>query len=101
MTDGPISRPSVVSKGDIDRILKAIENRGGNINISDPRVSQIQTWVLSSVGVVLLALGAWLVSSINNLNSTMQRVVTTNEWMAKTVEDYGRRIEDLERERRK
>ena len=100
MSDNPISRPSVLTKSDIDRLLTAIENRGGNINISDPRVTQIQTYVISCVGIVLLGLGGWLVNSINTLNTTMQRVVTTNEYTVKAIDDHTRRLEDLERERR-
>lgn len=97
----PISRPSVLTSGDISRLVKAMEKHGGNVTIQDPRVSQVQAWIFGIVGASIVGMGIWMINSINTLNKTMERVVTTNEYTVQRIYDHDRRLEILEAERRK
>lgn len=55
----------------------------------DPRVTSVQTWILSTIGVSIVGLAAWGIKSINDLNQTMTIVVTQNSYR----DDHVKRIE--------
>lgn len=83
----------------MELILERLANSGAKITMTDPRVTSMQTWVLSSIGTALIALVGWGVISINELNTTMTRVVTSNEYRDITVAELKLRVGDLERHR--
>lgn len=89
-----ITRPTTMSQEDVNKLVKAIEERGGSITLHDPRVSQAQTWILTTFGAGILAIGAYLVNSVNELNRTMERVVVSNEYMTKIIDTHDRAVED-------
>lgn len=91
-----ITRPVSLTKENLDEIVKAFESRGGSIVMQDPRVSQVQVWMWGALGAGFLVLGGWLINSVNELNRTMERVVTTNEYIAKMIDDHAERIKQLE-----
>lgn len=55
----------------------------------DPRVTSVQNWMLGTIGVAMLGLAGWGIQSINNLNNTMTRVLTQNEYR----DDHVQRID--------
>ncbi|HEY4354889.1 MAG TPA: hypothetical protein VGN16_04005 [Acidobacteriaceae bacterium] len=94
-----ITRPQTLSEHEMELILERLANSGAKITMTDPRVTSMQTWVLSSIGTALIALVGWGVISINELNTTMTRVVTSNEYRDITVAELKLRVGDLERHR--
>lgn len=73
----------------------------------DPRVTGAQAWVLATIGITLVGVGGWGIKSINDLNQTMTRVVTQNEYrdaQLQRVEDHVKVLDDrvvvLERKQR-
>ena len=57
-----------MSEEDVNRLARILERRGGTVSIQDPRVSQIQTWMIGLVGLgIIMALG-WLATSVDSLN---------------------------------
>lgn len=84
---------------DMDKLierLSAMASRGASINVSDPRVTSIQTWLLSSIGLALIGLGSWGIKSINELNQTMTRVVTQNEFRDRQVDRIEEHVGTLD-----
>lgn len=84
-----ITRPSTLSPEEMDRLLEKLANHGARITMVDPRVTSVQTWILSTIGVSIVGLAGWGIKSINDLNQTMTRVVTQNEYR----DDHVKRIE--------
>jgi len=84
-----LTRPPVLSQEDMDRLLEKLVNHGAKITMVDPRVTGVQTWILSTIGVSVVGLAAWGIKSINDLNQTMTKVVTQNEYR----DDHLQRIE--------
>lgn len=86
--------------------LTALEQRiadiaaaGASVTVQDPRVSQVQNWILAAVGGGIVLALAWGANSINRLNETMARVVTQNEAIMSTQADHAERLKELERRR--
>lgn len=73
---------------------------GASVVIRDPRLTAAINWVWATLGAVAIIVGIWGVKSINELNSTMTRVVTQNESIVRVLDDHGSRIRSLEQERR-
>lgn len=100
MSDGPTTRGSSLTRKDVEELLaahvKSLEKRGGQITLQDPRVTSFQAWVWAALGAGIIILGGWLVNSINKLNTTMERVVTSNEYIMKSLDQHAKRLDDLE-----
>lgn len=84
-----ITKPSMLSQEDMDKILEKLAKQGASITMVDPRVTSVQTWILSTIGISIVGLAGWGIKSINDLNQTMTRVVTQNEYR----DDHVKRIE--------
>lgn len=84
-----ITKPSTLSQEEMDRLLERLANHGARITMVDPRVTSVQTWILSTIGISIVGLAGWGIKSINDLNQTMTRVVTQNEYR----DDHVRRID--------
>ncbi len=78
----------------LERAVERMVSAGGaSVTVQDPRVSQVQNWLLGLVGTgIIIALG-WLANSVDSLN---RNFAAMTEWKVST----DRRIELLERERR-
>lgn len=75
-----ISRPSTLSQEEMEKLIERLANHGAQITMADPRVTSIQTWLLATIGVAIVGGIGWGVKSINDLNQTVTRVVTQNEY---------------------
>jgi hypothetical protein len=84
-----ITRPPTLTPEEMDRLLERLADRGAKITMVDPRVTSVQTWILATIGMSVIGLAGWGIQSINNLNTTMTRVLTQNEYR----DDHVARIE--------
>jgi hypothetical protein len=75
-----ISRPPTLSQEEMEKLIERLANHGAQITMADPRVTSIQTWLLATIGVAIVGGIGWGVKSINDLNQTVTRVVTQNEY---------------------
>ena len=91
-----ISRPSVLSDEDRDAIIEAMRHHGAKMTVQDPRLTQLQTWVLAAVGTGVLGLGAALVTKVNTLNETMVRYITVQEYSSRSLESHMLELNDHE-----
>jgi len=79
-----------MTKDDVDKLVKAIEERGGSITLHDPRVSQVQTWLIGLVGTGgIVALG-WMASSLDSLSKAVTKTSVQIEYMEHRIQ----RLED-------
>jgi hypothetical protein len=99
-----ITRPPTLSAEEMERLLERLADRGARITMQDPRVTSMQTWLMTSIGGALVVLAGWGIKSINDLNQTMTRVVTQNEyrdqWVGRIenhVESVDSRVVELEK----
>lgn len=69
--------------------MSSLLGSGASITVQDPRVNQVQTWLIGLVGMgIIVALG-WLANSVDNLN---RNFAAFSEWKNYT----DRRIDKLE-----
>lgn len=101
------TRPSSLSPEEMDKLMERLANHGAKITMLDPRVTGAQAWVLATIGITLVGVGGWGIKSINDLNQTMTRVVTQNEYrdaQVQRIEDHVRildqRVVAIERKQR-
>lgn len=79
-----------------DERLSALEARiseltgGASVTVQDPRVSQIQTWLIGLVGTGIIIVLGWLANSVDNLNRNFAAIA---EWRG----FVDRRLDNLER----
>lgn len=88
-----ITKPPSLTQEDIDRLVERAAARGASITMQDSLVTSVQTWILSAIGASVLGLGTWGIKSINDLNQTMIRVVTQNEFRDDHVDRIERHLE--------
>lgn len=101
-----ISRPPTLSQEEMEKLIERLSNHGAQITMADPRVTSIQTWLLATIGVAIVGGIGWGVKSINDLNQTVTRVVTQNEYRDDRInriethlEKVDGRVVTLERKR--
>lgn len=99
MSPGPDTRTPVITEEQLQRIITAMQRHGASVNVSDPRVSQVQTWILGLVGMGLIAAGAWVAQSISTLSTTVTAAVARLDQYGTTLEDHEQRIRHQERTR--
>src|SRR5689334_19088149 len=88
---------SALSKNDIDRIVQALERRGGAITIQDPRVNSFKSWASVIIGGLLTTAIIWGVSSIVELNKQVAILISRPEPATKEQIDWvNRRLDALE-----
>jgi predicted Zn-dependent protease len=93
----PDTRPAITEE-QLQRLIAAIQRSGGaHVEVSDPRVSQVQTWILGLVGVGVIAAGGWVAQSISTLSQTVSTAVTRLDQQDETQRDHEQRLRDLER----
>jgi hypothetical protein len=96
-----------LSPGDIekiDRLFSMMAERGARINVTDKRVTDTTNWLLATIGVVFLAVGGWLISSVNRLSEGLATLVQQNAYSEriddaqdKRLDIYEGRLRDIER----
>lgn len=98
------TRPPALNPEDVEKIVNAMTRRGASISMTDARFTAVQTWLLTAIGISIIALGTWLINTVNELNITMTRVVTQNEArdqesarIQSHLEYVDKRVVDLER----
>jgi hypothetical protein len=101
-----ITRPPTLSQEEMEKLIERLANHGARITMADPRVTTIQTWLLTTIGASLVIGIGWGVKSINDLNQTVTRVVTQNEYrddrigrVERHIEAVDSRVNTLERKR--
>lgn len=93
----PDTRTPVITEEQLQRIIQALERSGASVNVSDPRVSQVQTWILGLVGVGLIAAGTWVAQSIGTLTTTVAGAVATIAQYGEILRDHEERLRAEER----
>jgi hypothetical protein len=63
---------------------------GATVTVQDPRVSQVQNWLIGLIGMGIIVTLGWLANSVDNLN---RNFAAFSEWRV----FVDRRLENLER----
>jgi hypothetical protein len=69
---------------------KLLEAGGANIQLQDPRVSQVQNWLIGIVGAGIIVTLGWLATSVDSLN---RNFAALSQWK----EYVDHRLDALER----
>lgn len=100
----PIIGDGKLSQEEIEKIIERLSNRGARITMSDPRVSATTNWLLASIGVIGITVGGWLITSVNELNEGLARVIQQNEYSQRVddaqdnrLDNYDERLRAVER----
>lgn len=97
----PDTRPGGLSERErelIDRIAALIgQARGANVQVSDPRVTAVQNWILVTVGTGIVGALIWATQSINALNATVASFGVTQSQQGRAIEDHEQRLRQQER----
>lgn len=93
---GPDTRSPVITEEQLSRLVHALQRSGASVSVSDPRVSQVQTWILGLVGAGLVAAGIWVGQSINVLSTTLASAVARLDQYGTTLADHEQRIRQQE-----
>lgn len=91
----PDTRPAITEE-QLQRLVHAIQRSGASVNLSDPRVSQLQTWIIGVVGVGLIAAGAWVGQSIWALSATVTSAITRLDQYGTMLSDHEQRLRQQE-----
>lgn len=91
-----ITRPSTLSQEEMDKLFERLANHGARITMVDPRVTSVQTWIMATIGMVVVAVGGWGIKSINDLNQTMTIVVTQNAYRDAQLQRVEKHVEVLD-----
>ena len=95
----PITRPAAISEEDVNRLAKILERRGGTMTIQDPRINQVQNWLIGLVGAGMISAMLWLANSVDNLNKNFAGMSVWKDYTEHRVADNEKRIRDLEQHR--
>lgn len=80
------TRPSVLTTADIERIVIAMSKAGGaSVKIQDPRVSQVQSWLIGLFGAGMVSSALWLASSVSDLKLIAARQSVQFEQMDRRI----------------
>lgn len=99
MSDNPISRPRAMSDEQVQQILDAIKNRGGNITYQDSRLTNIYNVASTIIGLLIVGSITWGIGSINDLNRNVSILITQHTEDARRMDDMAERIKVLEARR--
>lgn len=91
------TRPPAITEEQLQRIISAMQRHGASVNVSDPRINALQTWIIGLVGVGLIAAGTWVGQSINSLSGAVASAIVRLDQQDKTQGDHEARIRHLER----
>jgi hypothetical protein len=85
-----------MSPEEVERILKALGDRGASIRLSDPRLSQIIAWAAICLGTLFTGALTWGVKSINDLNTNVAILIEQQKTSREDADKLDRRLEALE-----
>ena len=77
--------------------LSALETRiseltgGATVTVQDPRVSQIQTWLIGLVGAGIIVVLGWLANSVDNLNRNFAAITEWRGFVDSRLQNLERR----------
>jgi hypothetical protein len=89
----PPTRPNALSQAEIDKILEGLVQRGARVEMKDPRVTSVNTWLMTAFGTVMLALGGWGINSINRLSESIAVLISQNAQQGRTNDAQDRRMD--------
>jgi hypothetical protein len=93
----PITRPSTLTPEEMEKLLERIANSGAKLTMTDPRVSAVHNWLLATIGGIIIIIGGWTITSINDLNNTMVQVIEQNKNADRTNDAQDRRFDNNDR----
>ncbi len=96
MSDSPISRPAVMTEEQIQKVIEAIKNRGGNITYQDSRLTNIYNVASTIIGLLIVGSISWGIGSINELNRNVSILITQHENDTRRIDDIADRVKTLE-----
>lgn len=96
---------SPLTAEEIEKIVERLGNRGARITMQDPRVSATQNWLLAGIGIAVMTIGTWLITSVNELNKGLAIVIQQNAYSERVnaaqdnrLDNYDQRLRTVERE---
>lgn len=93
----PDTRPPAITEEQLQRLIAAMQRSGANVNVTDPRVSAVQAWILGLVGAGIVAAAAWGAKSLQDLNTTVTIAIARQDQQGHVQDDHEARIRQLER----
>lgn len=91
-----ITKPSTLTQEEMDRLFERLANHGASLTMVDPRVTSVQTWILSTIGIAIVGLAGWGIKSINDLNQTMATMLVRYDYDTKRVERIEQHLESVD-----
>lgn len=85
------TRPPSLSEEEIKRIIKHMESNGAQVTVTDPRLTNVQNWVLASIGVGLIGAAGWLASNVSELNRSVAVLIQQNAYAQRINDNQDRR----------
>lgn len=99
-----ITRPPSMSQHEMDMLFERLANRGAKIELKDPRVTSMQTWLLGIIGTAVVGGLGWGIATMNDLNKNVAVLIQQNAYadrinMAQDarLDIYDARLRDVER----
>lgn len=96
---------SPLTAEEIEKIVERLGNRGARITMQDPRVSATTNWLLAAIGLIVITVGGWLITSVNELTNAVAVLVQQNAYSDKVnaaqdnrLDNYDQRLRAVERE---
>lgn len=93
-----------LSQEEIEKIVERLGNRGARITMQDPRVSATTNWLLAAIGLIVITVGGWLITTVNELNKGLAIVIQQNEYSERVndaqdnrLDSYDERLRTVER----
>lgn len=87
MTD---TRPPAITEEQLQRLIVAMQRSGANVNVTDPRVTAVQNWILGTVGVGIVSALLWMAQ-------TLSTAVAVQNQHTQVLQDHEQRIRAEER----
>lgn len=75
----------------LERRVADLLDSGASITVQDPRVNQVQTWLIGLVGTgIIVALG-WLANSVDSLNRNFAALSQWKEYVDHRLNELEKR----------
>ncbi len=97
MSPLPDTRTPAITEEQLQRIVAALSSRGASVNVSDPRVSAVQAWILGLVGSGVVGAAIWGAKSLSELSTTVTIAISRQDQQGRVQDDHESRLRSLER----
>ena len=87
---GPDTRTPALTEEQLQRIIAAMQRSGAHVNVSDPRVSAVQNWIIGVVGMGVVGALLWMAQ-------TLSTAVAIQSQHTQILQDHEQRIRNEER----